>query len=299
MIMTKIKISIKAYGLVGDDFDGKESLQEKILPKEALDSKLTEIDLKQILETIITSIKDIKALYPDQQTDMIRHNDNRLDSIKFEVTYFDKTDVCQMLEEKALFQQVAKYNNLAPLILDYCNVTDDGEEGSRVMITHEYDEGPPAGTYAILALVDQDKKWISNYIEYLRTNALDHEVEQMWDIKNIITKYGWCKETYELAIARQISCCGQSGRTQFEHLINEGLKTALDNKNHKTLFLDCILKEFIEWDAFQFRLKEGSKAYFQIYVVSYVKHFDALLTQIEITTIETFLLQKWDEHNES
>ncbi|QXP58999.1 hypothetical protein [Olleya sp. HaHaR_3_96] len=296
--MTQIKISIKAYGLAPNDFIGKESLQEKIVTKDTLDPQLTETDLKQILETLIASVKDIKTLYPDQQTNMIRHNDNRLESIKFEVISFDNTDVYQTLDEKALFQQIAKYNNLAPLLLDYCKVTDDGEEGSRIMITHDYDEGPPAGTYAILALVDRNKKWISNYIEFLRTNDLDHEVEQMWDIKSIIKKYGWCKETYQLAIARNISCCGQSGKEQFKSLIKEGLKASLDNKNNKTLFLDSILKEFQEWDAFQFRLKEGSKDYFQKYVVSYVRHFDTILTTSEIAKIEIFLLHKWDEFNE-
>ena len=298
--MNKIKITIKAFGLIGDDYDGKEIQQEKIVNINSSYKDLTQEDLKQILKTLIASVKEIKVLYPDEQTDVISHNDNRLFSIKFEITSIDSTGSCLLLEEKSFFELVAKHNSLAPLILDYCKVTDDGEEGSRVMITHEYDEGPPAGTYAILALVNQDKKWITHYIEFLRTNDLDHEVEQMWHIKAIIDKYGWCKETYELAIARKVTCCGQGGKTQFKLLVNDGLKESLNENRNREIFLVSVLKEFQEWMTLESMVKNRSKDRSRDFIINnmalYLKDFEEIVLPNEIANIESILLEKMNDY---
>ena len=185
--MNVIKIKIYAYGCTGNDYDGKEIKHEKTLNKSSSDNQLTEFDFKSILNTIIISIKEIKALYPDKQTDVTFHHDNRLEQIKFSIEMINqKNEISNTFDEQSFFEKVAIYNSLSQLIIDYCQITDDGEEGSRIWISDQYDEGPPAGTYAILALVNLDKKWIPNYIEFLRTNDLDHEVEQIWDIKKII-----------------------------------------------------------------------------------------------------------------
>lgn len=297
--MKTIKITITAYGCVGDGYSGKETKQEKILDKDTEEDQLTEIDLKEILETLIVSVREIKALYPDEQTDVIYHHDSRLACIKFEIILEDHNKILRSFDEQSLFIEAAIHQSLSQLLLDYCRVTDNGEEGTRIWISHEYDEGPPAGTHAILALVDQDKKWIPHYIEFLRTNDLDHEVEQLWDIKKIIKKYDWCEETIRLAIARNISCCGQGGRQQFNDLLNDGLKDYLKKEKHKKYFIDSIIKEFQEWDAVEFRLKDGSKKYYIEYIISYVKHFSPILTEDEINKIEILLLDRWDVFQEN
>ena len=247
---------------MGDDYEGKEFQLEKNVNYNPSENQLTERNLKQILKTLIASVKETKLLYSDKQTEVISHNYNRLESFKFKVIFNNNDGSSQIFEEKSFFTKAAKFESLASLILEYCKVTDNGEEGTRIWIIDEHAEGRPAGTFAILALVDQNKKWIPKYIEFLRTNDLDHEVEQMWDIKNIIEKYGWCIETYELAIARNISCCGQAGKEQFESLIKSGLNDSLNNKNNRELFINSILKEFQEWKSFEFRLKDGSKDYY-------------------------------------
>ena len=297
--MNKINILINAFGLIGDNYEEKEVLHEKILTKDLSDNHLNETDLKQILETIITSIKEIKLLYPDEQTNVIQHFNNRLDSIKFEIKFIDSTNTSKTLEESSFFELATKHESLASLILEYCKITDDGEEGNRLMIRNEYHEGPPAGTYAILSLVFQNKKWIPNYIDFLRTNDLEHEVEQMWNIESILKKYGWCLETYKLAIARNISCCGQAGKEQFDRFIENGLRESLSNKRNRNIFLENILNEFQEWKSFEFRLKDGSFDYYKKYIISYVDHFSKLLTLNEITNIESFLIQKWDDYNKT
>ncbi len=296
--MTKIKILIEAYGLDAHGYEGKEIQQEKSISKNEDEDKLTQIDLKKILEIIISSIEEIKSLYPDEQTNVNFNYDNRLISIKFEIMYTDTLGADHTIEEKSFFELVAKYDSLIPLILSYCNVTENGEENTRIMITDEYDEGPPAGTYAILSLVNQNKRWISNYIAFLKTNDLDHEVNQTWDIEGIIEKYGWCQETYDLVIARNVSCCGQAGITQFERLISNGnLEKSLSYEKNRKVFLDSIFKEFQDWKRLKSILDNGTKKYYLKHVVSYAKHFDKILTNVEITNIETFLLQKWDDHN--
>lgn len=297
--MNEIKILINAFGLIGDNYEEKVVQQENILIKNSDDNYLNEIDLKQILETIILSIKETKLLYPRKQTNTILHNNNRLDSIKFEIKFIDNTSTSKTLEELSFFELVAKHESLAPLILEYCKVTDNGEDGNRLIIRNEYDQGPPAGTYAILSLVHQNKKWIPHYIEFLRTNDLEHEIEQMWDIEAILKKYSWCVETHKLAIARNISCCGQAGKEQFERFIENGLEESLKNKKIRNRFLNNILNEFQEWKSFKFRLKDGSFEYYKKYIISYVQHFEKLLTKNEIASIESFLLQKWDDYNKT
>ncbi len=285
---------IDAYGYIDDDDNGKEVKQEKILTKDPNSNQLTVTDLKEILTVMITLVKEVKTQYPDQQTDVIHHHDNRLEHIKFQIQFKNNNNTIHNLDEESFFKEAATHESLSELILGYCKVTDDGEEGTRIYISHEYDEGSPAGTYAILALVNQDKKWISSYIDFLRTNDLDHEVEQMWHIRAVIDKYQWSEDTCRLAIARNISCCGQSGRQQFNDFIAEGLENYLEKEGNKKMFIDNILKEFQEWDAVEFRLKDGSKKYYINYIVSRVKHFEKVLTEEEINKIEIVLLDRWD-----
>ncbi|WP_298956318.1 hypothetical protein [uncultured Nonlabens sp.] len=301
--MTTIKILIKADGFVGNNYNVKEATHEKFIKKDLNGILLTEEDCKLILKALITSIEEIKALYPDEKASVRHHhivkyhNNTRLKSFTFEIVFEDKSGSSHTINEYNFFNKAAKHTDLSTLILKYCDITDDGAEGTRIWIMDEYDQGPPAGTYAILALVNQSKKWIPPYIEFLRTNDLDHEVEQMWDIKSIIDKYGWIKETCRLAIARNISCCGQGGTEQFNDFLNNGLSGYLNIDKNRKGFLDFILQEFEEWDAVDFRLKEGSEKYYKSYIVNTVSNFDKILDEEEINKIKTVLLKKWEDYN--
>ncbi len=297
--MNEIKILINAFGCVGDDYDSKEINREKLLEKDSSDDKLTGGDLEQILEAMIASVKEIKALYPDEQTDVIYHHNNRLESLKFVIEFSDKKGNIQNLGEKEFFKNVAKHDFLAPKVLDYCRVTDDGEEGTRIWIADEYGEGPPAGTYAILSLVHRDKKWIPDYINFLRTNDLDHEVEQQWHIKEIIDKYGWCKETSCLAIARNISCCGQGGTQQFKEFLDNGLDRYIKLKENRPVFLKDITREFLDYEltAHGKELLNDSKEYYMKWRTKELDHFESVLTDDERETIKEEIAQRWDIFN--
>ncbi|MBU2997952.1 hypothetical protein KO500_16035 [Cellulophaga baltica] len=294
--MTKIKISIKASGYKGS-YDEKESAKSIVIDKDLNSFQLTENDLKHILTSIITAIKEIKAEYPDEQTNVSYHNDNRLESIMFEIEFNDKSGDSQIIKEKAFFEEVAEHSSLQSLIFDYCDVTDNGEEGTRIWVMGEYMQGTPAGTYAILALANKNKKWISKYIDFLKTNDLDNEFEQMWHIKALIEKYGWCKETCSLAIARNVSCCGQTGKEQCAAFLDEGLLDYLNSEENRKEFIDLISQEFEEWDQVELRLKDGSKKYYIVYVVNYVDHFDKVLKEEEINEMKTGLLNKLEDYN--
>ena len=74
--MNNIKILIKAYGCIGDDYEGKETIKEELIEKDSAQVDLTENDLKQILKYLINAVKEVKILYPDQQTEVVFHHDN-------------------------------------------------------------------------------------------------------------------------------------------------------------------------------------------------------------------------------
>ncbi|TEW50224.1 hypothetical protein [Psychromonas algicola] len=294
--MNNIKILIKAYGCIGDDYEGKEIIKEKLIEKDSTQVDLTENDLKQVLKYLINAVKEIKTLYPDQQTKVIFHHDNRVESLKFEITYATKDQGINVLEEKAFFDLVALHPKLSDLILAYCDITDDGEEGTRIIIDSEYGDAPPAGTYAMLALVEQNKKWIHHYIKFLRTNNLDHEVEQMWHIRAIVEKYDWCTETTRLAIARNVSCCGQGGSEQFNQLLANGLSDYLNQDVNKLQFLKDIKQEFIDYESTSrgISLLKGNKDYYIKYRTPKVNAFAQVLSEQELIWLTEEVTSRWD-----
>ena len=294
--MNNIKILIKAYGCIGDDYEGKETVKEKLIEKDSAQVDLTENDLKQILKYLINAVKEVKILYPDQQTEVVFHHDNRVESLKFEITYATKNQGINVLEEKAFFDLVAVYPKLNDLILAYCDITDDGEEGTRIIIDSEYGDAPPAGTYAMLALVDQNKKWIHHYIKFLRTNDLDHEVEQMWHIKAIVEKYGWCEETTRLAIARNASCCGQGGSEQFKQFLATGLSDYLNQGVNKSQFLKDIKQEFIDYESTSrgISLLKDNKEYYIKYRTPEVNAFVQVLSEQELAWLTEEITKRWE-----
>ncbi|WP_196890433.1 hypothetical protein [Aureivirga marina] len=284
--MSKIKVVINAFGFPENE-EGKEFLQDYFLEKDHTSANLNRNDFEIILKFLIQKIKDLKQFYAKESND-----ENGLDSFKFQIEFKE------IFEEKNFFTKVTEFENLHDLVLKYCDVLKHGEENSRIWILDSFDEAPPAGTFAILALVNKEKSWISEYIKFLRTNDLEHEVAQFWDIKSILEKYGWNTETCRLAIARNVSCCGQVGREQFSQFLEKGLKIYLNKKENKTMFLKLIKEEFDIWEKVDFRIKDGSSKYFKTYVLDYVSHFKEILEEEELKEINDFLIQKWEDFHD-
>ncbi|MHA7059622.1 hypothetical protein ACWGOQ_0020515 [Aquimarina sp. M1] len=78
--MTKIKLLIKAFVYLCDD-DENETVQNEPIKKGLTDFSLIEKDLRHILGSLIIYIKEINDLYPDEQTNVIYKNDNRLERL--------------------------------------------------------------------------------------------------------------------------------------------------------------------------------------------------------------------------
>jgi hypothetical protein len=286
--MNQLLITADAIGYT-DDYEEQEVHQEKQSDKDPSSEQLTETDCNTILQIMIQLVKEIKHQFVDGENKA----DNKLVSIAFTIISGNDT-----YDEEAFFNIAATNDSLINVILEYINVTDHGDEGTRIsMPENDSYESHPAGTFAALALVAQDKKHIGNYIDFLKTNDLDHEMMQMWHIKDIVEKYSWCEETARLVIARGVSCCGQSGKEQFDTFVENGLNEYIADAEIRKQFLQHVRNEFDGWDDLQFRLKDGSEKYYRNYVVAYVKHFEKLLTKEEIEQIEIYLMDKWNAYN--
>lgn len=98
-----------------------------------------------------------------------------------------------------------------------------------------------AGTHAAMALALFDKRYISDYIDFLRTNDLDHEVYQSDDIRELIERWGWCEETLSLAAARSFR--GQFGPDQLGEILSEGLEEYLTETDSIASFAEKICEE--------------------------------------------------------
>jgi hypothetical protein len=291
--MDLITIEINALGYTGEDYEETETVLKKSVPKDTSSERLTESDCREVLQKMIVTVDAVKELYPDENEPA----NNKLVSIQFDITC--KIDNAETsLDEEAFFREAAQHDSLADAILEYTKATDNGDEGIRIMMPENDNyESYPAGTFAILALALRDKKWIADYIAFLRTNDMDSEVMQLWDIKSIVEQYGWCEETTKLAIARNVSCCGQGGREQFEQFVEEGLADYLTKPENRKKFLSNIQQEFEEWRSLALYLEEESEKYYKKYVLSYVNHFEKALTKEEMKVLEKFLIQKWDAYH--
>ncbi len=294
--MNTINIQYKAFGYKGADYTGEELALKKMINKDASTLDLTIKDLRSILEMHISTVKEIKKAFPDEKANARFHNDNTVEEISFRINYKQGEKILA-LNEKQFFKEVAEHEELAPLIIEYCNVTADGEEGTRIWLPESEDyESHPAGTHAIMALVRKDEKWIPEYINFLKTNDLDHEAEQIWHIRELIETYGWSKETIRLAIARNISCIGQAGTDQFQQMLEGGLTVYLQKEKNREEFIKAIHEEFDVWENVNYRLKDGSKELYLDYIVSRVENFKEILNDKEIETIKSRLLKRWDNY---
>ena len=98
----------------------------------------------------------------------------------------------------------------------------------------------PAGTDEIESLAFSDKKYIKKYIEFLRINNMDHEVNQDYGIGYIIKNHRWNKDTLKLIAVRASECCGQHGDENIDLLLEyAGLRKFLKEKKTQKLLENC------------------------------------------------------------
>ena len=99
------------------------------------------------------------------------------------------------------------------------------------------DEEMPMGLNASFALAYNDKKYISEFIDFLRTCDMNHEVYQFIFIELLENKWQVCNEIIELLAARTNSISGQWG--VLEH---KRLDLTTEQKKH---YLVCLLKDVL------------------------------------------------------
>jgi len=299
------KVSDSFWVCFRDGIRKNITLNGKLLP--LIEKKLT----KEEPIKIVTSKKDDLALeeenkvvievsdlnqersYLDALDKMIKLTQN-IDAIKSgHLLIFRVKDKENYEEEISFFKKAIKVEGAAEKI--------EAIVTNFINYKEEYlwlNDETPAITYAILALVRKDKKWIPNYIDFLRCCDLDHEVEQSGDIQEIIEKYGWCEEVCRLAIARMVSCAGQHGIEQFDEFLENGLNDYLKALENKTMFFKNVIQEFNEADKIKRYLSHPKEQYLDN-ISMWVEFFEVVLTEIEMKTLNNEVSLLWDKHNKN
>ena len=281
------KIKIKAVG----NFNSKNNLTTDVTFESNTNEKLLcENDIGSIITTLNAMIEKM------QSSTIFANERSGLNEFNFEIELYDEEgNILSTFNERSLFNEAIKYNSILTLILDYINITAYGKH-LRVWLSDEI----PLGTYAILALVNKNRHWIINYIDFLRTSDLDHEVYQVEDIEAIIEKYGWCNETCRLAIARTVSCSGQFGDEQFDWFLENGLKEYLDISENRDLFIYYILLEFdmafSKVSYFKNSL-DYPKEQYQERIEMWVEFFNTVLTKKELEIVESHTIKIWESRH--
>ncbi|MBE7689592.1 hypothetical protein [Tenacibaculum piscium] len=274
----KINFEINDIAKLKDDF---------FFDKKSNTAAISEDDIATILSELTALIIDLKKkhkIYQFNYTIGLIDENNKIDAPKLLFT-----------DEKTLFNEVSKYSALTSATIKYLEATDHGEYDSRIWEDCEN----PLGNEAILSLVTKDKKWMPEYIDFLRTCDLDHEVNQGGDIEELIEQYGWCKETATLAIARLITCCGQHGSDQFEDLLEAGLSDYI--QENKQLFLEKLMEEFkyaLDSDSCYSPSLNASKEDYLNEYFEYVEVLTSVLDKNDFDKISKDLLAIWTDFNE-
>ncbi|SNR16693.1 hypothetical protein [Tenacibaculum jejuense] len=267
-----IKINCKA--------EGENSFSEEIvIPKTNLNKELELHDCKNILKSLtstLTSLKEKDEIYEFNYTIKIICNEEKL-----------------IDGEMEFFKIVVQYEQLLDFIIDYVNTASNGKYGIRIWEDCE----TPLGNGAMISLVETDKKYIQSYIDFLRTCDLDHEVCQWGDIDSVISKYGFNEETVKLAIARLMSCAGQSGKEQFTDFLDKGLETYL--ADNKELFLTALVAEtnYSLYNCnYYHNCLEASKDEFINEVIDSIKELVAKLDKSDIDFFKKELIGIWKNY---
>ncbi|PJZ58530.1 hypothetical protein [Leptospira barantonii] len=140
--------------------------------------------------------------------------------------------------ERNFYSQAVKQKEFQEPILNYVRKIIDHNRNGSILWSSEEEH---AGTRAVMALALFDKTYIKEYIDFLRTNDLDHEVYQSDDIQELIERWGWCEETLSLAAARSFR--GQFGSDQLGEMLSDGLEEYLTKTDSIESFVERICEE--------------------------------------------------------
>ncbi|MFT9846417.1 hypothetical protein [Aneurinibacillus sp. REN35] len=77
------------------------------------------------------------------------------------------------------------------------------------------DEENPAARNPAFHLAAYESTYLPLYTRYITWHDMEHEVFEAKDMYDIITQYGWCDETLDIAAVRAGIACGQHGLEQF------------------------------------------------------------------------------------
>ncbi|WP_246057410.1 hypothetical protein [Leptospira gomenensis] len=158
--------------------------------------------------------------------------------------------------ERSFYSQAIRHAELHEPILNYVYKIIDQNRKVAVLWSSEEEH---AGAHAVVALALLDKKYIENYVDFLRTNDLDHEVYQSDDIQELIERWGWCEEILSLAAARSFR--GQFGPDQLGEMLSDGLEEYLMENDSLKSFVEKICKEIESASSIQ---KEDYKEWISI-----------------------------------
>ena len=208
-IISKVTLQVRASNT------STKSLElERVIPLSEIPTvNLAEDHLEKVLDLILGLLKETRDRVLEEYTTVY----------EFEYKFYDEND--NLLKAKNLYsffdelvKQAIKFPRLHNKLLLFVKDSYYKENDERFW----RDSETPVGTTIAASLALLDKKYIQNYMEFLRTNDMDHEVDQYGYINDVINKYGFCEETLALALTRAGSACGQHGSEQFEEILNQG-----------------------------------------------------------------------------
>lgn len=275
---TRFKITFKINDKLKD---------EVVFDKQSSEESNTELIVENDLSTIISKLNTLIIECKNKQ---------EIYEFNYTVSLIDSHNNVKKLfdDEKALFYEARKYDTLSAVIITYLKATDHGKYNSRIWEDCE----TPLGNDAILALVTKDKKWMPQYISFLRTCDLDHEVNQGHDMEQLIEQYNWCEETCAMAIARLLTCHGQHGSEQFEEFLEAEFSNYITE--NKTLFIKKLIEEFQyasnHDNSYSNYLKIPKEKYLN-QLFEEIEIITALLNENDLEIIKTKLSDLWNTFN--
>ncbi len=180
--------------------------------------------------------------------------------------------------ETVFFRKAASHNELHPLILAYVDsLIKQSLEGNRLWSGDE----TPAGTDAIEALAFSDAKYIKKYIEFLKTNDMEHEVYQDYGIGYIIKTHGLNEDTLRLIAVRLTECLGQHGGENVSMLLEETeFGEYLEEEENAELFLKHLQEAFMT----ALKNRNYDEEYKELYISIFEEVFEeypAILDEVE------------------
>ncbi|MBI3561841.1 MAG: hypothetical protein HY080_09005 [Gammaproteobacteria bacterium] len=129
------------------------------------------------------------------------------------------------LDEHAFFEATMQIPGMDSEVAEYLRHVVNLRRyfGGTSGVCHQcwYDEETPVGEPAAHALLRRRVEYIDLYIDFLRTNDLNVEVNQGEIIEEIVSRHGWNPYTLKLAGARASDCGGQHGFEQIKEFFQK------------------------------------------------------------------------------